>query len=181
MYGIDILVEEHKNILKFVAYVKNMCCDVLEGKDLKTQSFRDCIDFGRNYADKHHHAKEEKILFRIMLEKLGLPAEKLIRSGMLVEHALGRFHLRQLEEALDKYDREPKTETKLDIISNAAGYAALLIRHIDKEDAAAYTFAERMLSDEDKKRVDDETKQFESDSEEIELNKKYMNWLNSIL
>ena len=32
---------------------------------------------------KHHHGKEEKILFRHMLEKLGPVAEKLVRNGML--------------------------------------------------------------------------------------------------
>lgn len=83
MYGIDLLVQEHKNIIAYTEFMRRLCCDILEGKEVDINAFRECVDFGRNYADKHHHGKEEKILFRHMLEKLGPVAEKLVRNGML--------------------------------------------------------------------------------------------------
>ena len=117
------------------------------------------------YADHLHHGKEEKILFKVMLEKLGPVADKLIRNGMLVEHDLGRLHMNELLEAADRYEKDPSTLNKLDIITNAAGYATLLNRHIGKEDEVVIYFCERALSAEDKERVDAETKEFDEDPE----------------
>ena len=179
MYSIELLMKEHENIIVFTKYMRSICCDILEGKPVDTLLLRECVDFGRNYADKHHHGKEEKILFRVMLEKLGIVAEKLVRNGMFVEHDLGRYHMGELDKALGRYDENETTANKLDIVSNASGYADLLKRHIEKEDTACYTFALRMLSDEDKKQIDEETVQFEDDAKKNGVQEKYVSWLRS--
>ena len=116
MYGIELLVAEHEKILEFTGFLKGVCCGLLEGKEVDLPLMRECVAFGRNYADKHHHGKEEQILFRVMLEKLGPVAEKLVRNGMLVEHDLGRLHMNCLTEALDAYEKSSSTCAKLDII-----------------------------------------------------------------
>lgn len=179
MYGIELLVEEHENIIKFTKYMKSMCCKIIEGEPVNTNVFRECIDFARNYADKHHHGKEEKILFKYMLDKLGDVAEKLVRNGMLVEHDLGRYHMGELEKALDRYDNSPTTENILAIITHAAGYADLLKRHIDKENEVCYTFAERMLSEQDKSLINEETKSFEIEQKKNVIQEKYLTWLKN--
>lgn len=179
MTGIDILIEEHKAILKFISILRKNCCDILDGKEVDDCLLRECIDFARNYADKHHHGKEEQILFRVMLVKLGTAADKIIRNGMLVEHDLGRFYLSELEKALKDYKESPSTEKKLDIISNASGYAALLTRHIEKEDTVVFQFAKRALLEQDKKLVDDETTLFEEDAIEQQIQEKYLKWLEA--
>ena len=66
MYGVNILVDEHDRILQFIDLVRTACLDVIEGGEPDIQMFREYLEFGRNYADKHHHGKEEKILFRYM-------------------------------------------------------------------------------------------------------------------
>lgn len=40
-------------------------------------------------------------------------ADKLIRSGMYVEHNLGRYHTRELVKGLDLYEEERSTVAKL--------------------------------------------------------------------
>lgn len=176
-YSVDLMVDEHKYILKLTDLLRMLSEKIIDGEDADVSRFRECIAFARNYADKHHHGKEEKILFRVMLEKLGPVAEKLIRSGMLVEHDLGRYHMGELEAALLRYDSDPSTENKLDIITNASGYANLLRRHIEKEDSTVYTFALRALSDEDKKLVDEETIRFEQEARENGIQDKYVSWI----
>ena len=114
-----------------------------------------------------------------MLEKLGPVADKLIRNGMLVEHDLGRLHMNELLEAIDRYEKDPSTLNKLDIITNASGYATLLNRHIGKEDEVVYTFAQRSLSDEDKERVNAETKEFDEAPENKSDVEKYLDWLKN--
>ncbi|MFR2518013.1 hemerythrin domain-containing protein [Peptostreptococcus stomatis] len=178
MYGIDLLVAEHQNILKFVGIMKSSCKDILDGKAVEIDKFRQYIDFARNYADKHHHGKEEEVLFKIMVDELPPVAEKLIRQGMLVEHDLGRLFMANLEEALNNYEKSQDDTYKLDIIANAVAYGDLLARHIDKEDRVVYTFAIRELSDDLKKRVDEETRIFEE--RDGQARDRFESWLESV-
>lgn len=173
MYGTDILLKEHDNILIFIDIARKKCCDILEGGNVSTEFFTEAIDFGRNYADKHHHGKEEQILFSVMLENLN--AEKLVRNGMLVEHDLGRFHLTELEKALEMYSQNPSTENKLDIIAAVTAYCGLLKRHIDKENLVAYPFAQRELSARILEDIDNRTAEFERNADI----KKYLDWLEN--
>ena len=178
MYGTDLLVAEHQNILKFVGIMKSSCKDILDGKAVDIDKFRQYINFARNYADKHHHGKEEEILFKIMVDELPPVAEKLIRQGMLVEHDLGRLFMTNLEAALDNYEKSQDDIYKLDIIANAVGYGDLLARHIEKEDKVVYTFAARELSDDLKKRVDEETRAFEE--RDGHIRDQLESWLESV-
>ncbi len=177
MNGIDILVEEHDNNRVAVKKIREECIAILEGKEVDTAWFRQIVLFCRNYADKYHHGKEEKILFRIMVEELGTIAEKLIKNGMLVEHDLGRFYIGELENALQEYDKNPSAEWKLEIISNASAYASLLTRHMDKEDNAVFTFAEENLSDSSKQKVREETQLFEEDEEGNKIAIELLEWI----
>lgn len=178
MYGIEILVDEHKNILKLIDCVKKSCIDILHEKDVDTNLFREYIDFARNYADKHHHGKEELILFQVMVDNMDAVAEKLINHGMLIEHDYGRLYLTNLSEALDAYDVSPSDELKLDIIANAMGYGHHLTRHIDKEDNVIYKFAERELSGAIKDVVNAETEAFEKEHDARA--DQYVKWLEQV-
>ena len=180
MYGIDLLVEEHNNILRMKNAIRKICLGILEGNDLDIEKFEKIIEFGKNYADKHHHQKEERILFKVMMEKLGPVANTLIKNGMLVEHDLGRLHMMQLVEAVKQYKLDPKTEYKMDIIFNSLAYGDLLQRHIDKENLAAYSYAERTLSQEDKDFIDKETKISEDEATKNGFQKKYLGILEEV-
>lgn len=179
-YGVEILMAEHENIVRFADIMKIKCCNVLEGEVVDTKLFREAIDFVRNYADKHHHGKEEQILFERMLAKLGPLAEKLVKMGMLVEHDLGRLYMTELEAALNRYDENKNTENKLDILTNMTGYIDLIKRHAGKENAVVFSFADRSLTDEDKAYVDEKTKEFEEDKEKSEKRDYYMTWLDKL-
>lgn len=178
MYGIELLVEEHEKIYALTEHLTELCCSVLEGAEVNIGEFRECLDFIRNYADKHHHGKEERILFRIMLEKNDAAAEKLIRNAMLVEHDLARYHVGELDKALTQYEESPTSKAKLGILTHASGYADLLQRHINKENEVCYTYAQRLLSDESKALIDEETRVFEEKAGQGHIQEKYAAWIN---
>lgn len=179
MYGIDLLVEEHDNILRFIQASRKSCRSILNGGKVDVELFRSYIEFVRNYGDKHHHGKEEEILFKLMVDNLSPVAEKLIKQGMLIEHDLGRLFMINLEEALNNYEKTQDDDYKLDIITNTIGYGDLLTRHIEKENKVVYTFALRELNDAQKEEVNTKTKNFEE--ENISNKTKYENWLNEII
>lgn len=165
MYSVELMVMEHDNILKFIGAVENACCRMIEGGEVNTEDFEKMIYFARNYADKHHHGKEEQVLFAEMTQHLGKIGTNLIQHGMLVEHDLGRLHISDLEEAITLYREEPKTIHKLGIISGASGYANLLKRHIGKENEVVYPYAEKSLSPEILASVDERVRAFEEQAE----------------
>ena len=133
MNAIEIMMEEHNHIRRMLKVVRKACFKVLKDEDVNYDDFYSIISFIRNYADGHHHNKEEIMLFNRMVENLGVLGEKTIKYGMLVEHDLGRLYVKNLEEALKKL-KEGDEEAKLDIIANAISYTDLLTRHADKED-----------------------------------------------
>ncbi len=179
-YAIELMVAEHKNIVRMLEVVRSASIGVMEGEEVNVSDFKEMVDFIRNYADKHHHGKEEDYLFPEMTKHLGAVAENLVTHGMLVEHDLGRDHAMSLATALDQYEENPKTEYKLDILTEAMGYARLLRRHIEKEDNVVYTFAERQLTADSLKDVDEKSKKFEEQEEEKGVQKRYMEILERL-
>lgn len=160
MNAIKIMNEEHQYILRMLKVVRKECLNILQGQDVNYEDFYLIIEFIKEYADEHHHKKEEDILFNKMVDNLGDVAEKLVKNGMLVEHDFGRLYVRNLCEALENY-KNGDEEAKLDIIANAISYTHLLERHIDKEDRVIYKFAERELKADVQKNIDEECMAFE--------------------
>lgn len=160
MTAIEIMNEEHRYILRLLKVVRKINLLILEGKEVDLKHFELVVDFIKNYADNHHHRKEEDFLFNKMVDNIGETAEKVVKYGMLVEHDLGRLYVSGLIEAV-KAVQEGNNEAKLDIIANAISYTHLLERHIDKEDRVIYKFAERELKEEVLATVNEECKAYE--------------------
>lgn len=166
MKAIEIMNEEHEYIIRMLHVIRKCCFKILNDEEAMYEDFNKIIDFIKNYADNHHHKKEEKILFVKMIEKLGEPAEIAVKQGMLVEHDLGRLYIRELIESLDKL-KNGEEEAKLDVIANAISYTHLLTRHIDKEDRVIYKFAERNLKQETLEFINIECENYENNNKEI--------------
>lgn len=144
----ETLSGEHQNILNVIQKVLAECRKIENGASPEPEFFRQVIDFIRNYADKFHHAKEEDVLFKAMLENTGnLHCNPI--PVMLHEHEAGRAYVQGMEEGLS--ENEPDK-----IIEHARGYCYLLQEHIYKEDNVLYPMAEEALSDIQKSRVLDQ-------------------------
>ncbi|MCX7921358.1 MAG: hemerythrin domain-containing protein [Clostridia bacterium] len=173
MNCIELMVEEHKNIKRMLAVIRKYCYKILKGEKVQYEDFFKIIDFVRNYADKHHHGKEETMLFNRMMEELGSTAEKLVRFGMNVEHDLGRLHIQELDAAVKRV-LDGDDEARLDVIANAVSYTHLLHRHIGKEDEVVFKYAQNNLSKETLDRLDQECEGFERNAEDEAVQKKYL-------
>lgn len=159
-YSIEYLEDEHDIILKFCDEMERKALEILKGKEIDEEYLNNAILFIRNFADGTHHKKEEDILFQIMLDNLGSIADKVIRSGMLIEHQLARGYVMHLEENLNLYIRDKKDIYKLQILTNIMSYVNLLREHIEKENTTVYPFAKRSLNEELKKEVDEKNRDF---------------------
>ena len=173
MNAIDLMMEEHMLIKRMLVVVRKFSIKVLNNEELDYNDFNNVIDFVRNYADKHHHNKEEVILFKKMSEVLGERIAKGPIMGMLVEHDLGRLFMRNLEVALGKFQSGDK-DSRVDIIANAIAYTDLLNRHIDKEDTAIYSFAQKSLSKIQLEEIDSQCFSVEIEATKTGLQDKYI-------
>lgn len=180
MYGVELLISEHVNIKRMAVVMRAASLAAMNDGELVVSDFDQMVDFVRNYADKHHHMKEELILFDYMKKELGAVAEKLITHGMMVEHDLGRLHIMELDAALRKYKETKSDDAKLDIIVNATAYTFLINRHIEKEDSVVFTFGEKHLRKEICSDVDAKTKEIEDKATEDKVQEKYLSILTSL-
>jgi hemerythrin-like domain-containing protein len=76
------MVEEHRNIKRMLTVIENTAIKVLKNEARNYEDFFAFIDFVRNYADKHHHGKEEIVLFDKIDDGAGTVAEKLVKHGI---------------------------------------------------------------------------------------------------
>lgn len=172
MNCIDLMVEEHRNVKRMLTVIRKLCYKIVRNEEVNFEDFYKIIDFVRSYTDKHHHGKEESMLFNRMTEELGPAAQKLVNQGMMVEHDLGRLYMRELEEATGKVLKGDDV-AKIDIIGSAMSYVNLLNRHIDKEDGVVYKFAKNNLSKETMEKIEKECEAFENTPESIAAKEKY--------
>ncbi|WFR59569.1 hemerythrin domain-containing protein [Anaerocolumna sp. AGMB13025] len=179
MNSIDLMVNEHKYIMRMLKVVRKACYLILKGQDIDYEDFNQIIDFIRNYADMHHHGKEEKFLFKEMQSHLGGIGDNLVTHGMLVEHDLGRLYISDLDDALKRV-KSGEEESKLDVISNAVSYTHLLTRHIEKEDAVVYTYGGKNLPEHILNDINQKSELFEKEAKGQGIQDKYIKILEGL-
>lgn len=179
MNSIELMMEEHKYISRMLVVVRKACNEILKGEEICQEDFGHMIAFIKNYADVHHHGKEEKVLFAEMTKHLGVLGNKLVTNGMLVEHDWGRLYISDLIQALERVKRGDE-DSRLDVIASAVGYTNHLHRHILKEDTVVYPFARRELTAEVFERIESLTKQLEAEAQKDNVQKYYIELLEKL-
>ncbi len=179
MESIDIMVAEHENVRRMLKVIRNISYRVLTNGQYDIDDFPRIIDFVRTYTDKLHHGKEEDILFATMEKELEKLAKSGAITGMYIEHDNGRLYMANLEKGVEAF-KKGNDEARLDIIANAICYTDLLDRHIEKENTAMYSFAEKMLSDEIKAYVDEESRKIDLEARSQGTQEKYENMLSEL-
>lgn len=146
MKATDILRSEHDKILKVITLLQQYCSDIKANKKIDKTQLALIIEFVQTFADRSHHAKEEKTLFPKMIEK-GFPTGHSPITVMLQEHDLGRSHILKMKEILpDLFIREPESTNYF--LHEALEFCSLLQQHIMKENMILFQMADNFLDDE---------------------------------
>lgn len=143
----DTLKHEHQIILLALDAVEREMRQAQAGGPLSEERVGQMIDFIRNFADRCHHAKEEKLLFLRMQER-GMPLHSGPLAVMLQEHDEGRRLVRAAAEALPRAASGDAAATTT-LTTSLLTYVQLLRAHIDKEDNILYPMADQMLTEAD--------------------------------
>jgi hemerythrin-like domain-containing protein len=103
----------------------------------------------RNFADGLHHAKEEKMLFPLMIQK-GFSDQQGPIAVMLHDHNEGRGYVKGIADNIESY-KKGNTNALSDIFSNMKEYIDLLREHIGKENNVLFRMADNVLSADEQK------------------------------
>jgi hemerythrin-like domain-containing protein len=155
----DELKQEHRVIERVLDVID--AAVARQGRGLSPEFFPMVVLFVRNFADKCHHGKEEDNLFPAM-ERRGIPGHGGPVGVMRVEHDRGRAYVREIDEAGIRL-AAGDTSALGTALQNAAGYAALLRQHIDKEDHILYMMADQVLTESDQRSLIDKFGEVEMD------------------
>ena len=151
MLPTDDLMNEHRVIERMLGILTEANNRLEKGQDIDPKLYIDAVDFLRNFADKCHHSKEEKLLFEKMMER-GVSGEVGPIAVMMREHQDGRAHVK----SLDKLSKEKMSKTTREgLIKSSRAYVDLLSRHIQKEDSVLYPLANQILDKDDQKELEE--------------------------
>jgi hemerythrin-like domain-containing protein len=144
------LENDHVHILRLI--------DVME--KMIQSSNPDCADLEavvyliRNFADGLHHAKEEKLLFPLMIQK-GFSNQQGPIAVMLHDHDEGRGYVKGIADNIESYKNGNANALSI-IFSNMNEYIDLLREHIGKENNVLFRMADNVLSADEQKMLLDQ-------------------------
>jgi hemerythrin-like domain-containing protein len=144
----ETLAHEHQVILLVLRGAEREAKSIAATQRVDVQKVETLLDFFRNFADRCHHAKEEKLLFPLMEER-GVPNRGGPIGVMLMEHNQGRAYLRAVGDALELAGEGDGAAVEA-VRSNLLAYVNLLRAHIDKENNVLFPMADRVLTDADR-------------------------------
>lgn len=138
MRAIEILKQEHQLILRGLVLARELSSRLRSGQDGLAPAVTRLAEFLRDFADRHHHGKEEDLLFPWM-NQMGMPLDAGPLACMLHEHDQGRAYVRDMLRGVEALEAGRRgVATALD------GFALLLEQHISKEDTILFEMAERL-------------------------------------
>jgi len=109
------------------------------------------LEFFRNFADKCHHFKEEKVLFPAM-EEQGIPADGGPIGMMLMEHEQGRAYVRAMSACIARVQSQDRAAID-SLLGDAKAYIRLLREHIQKEDEILFPMADNVIPPDEHKHL----------------------------
>ncbi len=152
MDAIETLMNEHRLIESACGALTAFADEARRASADDKAELARFVTFIREFADGHHHGKEEDILFAAMIDA-GFSRQAGPVAVMLMEHDQGRAYIRALGELAVK--QEPwSSEDRQQLAGAARGYEQLLRAHIHKEDVILYPMACQRLPPEALARVD---------------------------
>lgn len=139
--SIEILYNEHDIIKSVINYREKIVSLSKTNPELFKKIIFELIGFFRNYADKFHHYKEEKLLFPLMCEKNDMLKDSIV-GEMLENHQDFRNLIGKIELAANSQNYEEAGKVLFT-------YTEMLLDHIAVEDDEVFQMAETLLDEDE--------------------------------
>jgi hemerythrin-like domain-containing protein len=141
------LEHEHGTILLVLRAAEREAANIADTGSVHPDRTQKMVEFFREFADRCHHAKEEKWLFPLVRDR-GTDADARAVEGLLAEHQEARRCVRQISEGLTRMKAHQASGAGL-VEENLSAYVALMRVHIRKENTEFFPRAEELLTETD--------------------------------
>lgn len=144
MRAIETLYSEHRLIEQVLSALETGAWLLSLDPTFTAEFFLTAAEFFADFTDGCHHEKEEKILYRTMLDS-GMPVQISPVAAMFHEHELGRTYTQELRSAaihMKAGDLAARTE----VVYYAKHYVNLLRNHIGIEDQIVFPIANELMT-----------------------------------
>lgn len=149
-----VLAREHR-LIERALDVLSRVCDQARTKGLDAEDATQVIQFLRDFADRTHHLKEERILFPAIESRTFFPG-----CGLVAEHQLGRERVKGMADAVERSVRGDAQAVRT-FLQQARSLINMLRAHIAKEDDCLASVADRAFSSEEGERLAEEFEEME--------------------
>jgi hemerythrin-like domain-containing protein len=147
------LIQEHKLILRILDVLDSMSASVEKTGTVEGPDVEKILDFLRWFADAHHQAKEETILFPAL--KRAAASQNRPVQHMTLEHDQERALIEEMEKDL-------RLANLSAFVACANRLSSTLRNHIYKEDRILFETADAVLSAEEDDAVFEQLSRFDT-------------------
>lgn len=169
------LENDHVHILQLTHVMEKMA----QMSQLDPVYLDEVADLIRSFADGLHHAKEEELLFPLMVEK-GFSNQNGPVAVMLHEHVLGRNFVKAMTEGSRELKNGNK-DAENKVREALMGYANLLQSHIGKENNILFRMADNLMSISEEHQLYELFMHLDSGSESGPSSEDYIRWVQHLV
>jgi hemerythrin-like domain-containing protein len=163
MKSTNFLIQEHKVILRALDVLDAMSASIERTETCELADVDKILEFLRWFADAHHQAKEETILFPAL--KLAAASQGRPVEHMILEHSQERSLVEEMEKDL-------RLAKFTEFVTCANVLSSTLRNHIYKEDRILFETADAILSAQDDDAVCERLTRFDTQLEKQLLEQK---------
>lgn len=147
MSAIEILVEEHKLILRGLDLLTTAAERIVLNQNPPKEFFEKAMIFTLNFTNRFHHYKEEIVMFGLLAQKHQGEIDAEIER-LRGQHGVLHDHMNEISGSLDAYSKNMESEVRR-LHRNLSEYIETLRRHINAENTTFYPLVEKTLSREE--------------------------------
>jgi len=151
--GLDVLRSEHRSIRAVLDAMGHFAQEGLKGGAVpEPRVFRAMLVYIDVFAERVHHPKEERALFPLLRQRS--PAAAAVLDRLESDHARGAASVHALEQAFIRWEESGAPHFP-PFAREVAGFVLFYRDHLHVEERDLIPLAERFLTEEDWRRVDD--------------------------
>lgn len=147
MKAMEVLADEHRLISQALDSFRLARQKMEDGVNPPVEFFEKAVDFARTFVDKHHHFKEEYLMFGRLAEKHRSELDAQLEA-LRYQHERSREFISEMANALDGYSKGKDAQVTI-MLENLASFTTLLRHHIHREDQVFFPMVEEDLSSEE--------------------------------
>ena len=161
MTATETLKREHQIILMVLEVAANEAHLIKKKGEIHSDILEKLVEFFQNFADRCHHAREERFLYERMRLR-GVPVENGPIGVMLMEHDEGRDYVLAIAKVIPQAENNDP-QAVLEVAEYLLDYVEMKRVHIDREDNIFYPMADRVLTSQDQQELAEAFKKIETE------------------